>query len=188
MKWWACSSNYRQVRVECSDIDVLSFEGICFFKWLLQWNCVCTSRFKGTVTGAVAPAPPQRRNVIDRFLFSRFASQKSHGVGLHVFLVLIAASIFWLPYPPPPPTKSDAVYRTQIKVYSWYISCNSGHACGSVLVKALCYNPNGHRFETRWGELIFSICLILPAALGHGVHPACNRNEYQKQKHNVSAE
>jgi hypothetical protein len=26
------------------------------------------------------------------------------------------------------------------------------------------------------------ICLILPTALGPGVHTACNRNEYQKQK------
>jgi hypothetical protein len=31
--------------------------------------------------------------------------------------------------------------------------------------------------------------LILPAALGPGVHSACNRNEYQKQKNNnVSGE
>jgi hypothetical protein len=28
----------------------------------------------------------------------------------------------------------------------------------------------------------FSICLILPAALGPEVHSASNRNEYQKQK------
>jgi hypothetical protein len=34
----------------------------------------------------------------------------------------------------------------------------------------------------------FSIYLILPAALGPGVYSACNRNEYQKQKNNVSAE
>jgi hypothetical protein len=32
----------------------------------------------------------------------------------------------------------------------------------------------------------FSIYLILPAALGPGVHSASNRNEYQKQKSNVS--
>jgi hypothetical protein len=31
--------------------------------------------------------------------------------------------------------------------------------------------------------------LILPAALGPGVYSACNRNEYQKHKHNnVSGE
>jgi hypothetical protein len=34
----------------------------------------------------------------------------------------------------------------------------------------------------------FSIYLILPAALGPGVHSASNRNEYQKQKNNVSGE
>jgi hypothetical protein len=36
--------------------------------------------------------------------------------------------------------------------------------------------------------LIFSIYLILPAALGPGVYSASNRNEYQKQKNNVSGE
>jgi hypothetical protein len=30
--------------------------------------------------------------------------------------------------------------------------------------------------------------LIIPAALGHGVHSASNRNEYQKQENNVSGE
>jgi hypothetical protein len=35
-------------------------------------------------------------------------------------------------------------------------------------------------------EVIFSIYLILPAALGLGDYSASNRNEYQKQK-NVSA-
>jgi hypothetical protein len=34
---------------------------------------------------------------------------------------------------------------------------------GSVVVKALCYKPEGRRFETRWGELISSIYLMLPA-------------------------
>jgi hypothetical protein len=32
----------------------------------------------------------------------------------------------------------------------------------------------------------FSIYLILPDALGPGVHLASNRNEYQRQKNNVS--
>jgi hypothetical protein len=27
-------------------------------------------------------------------------------------------------------------------------------ACGSVVVKALCYKPEGHGFETRWGEFL----------------------------------
>jgi hypothetical protein len=34
----------------------------------------------------------------------------------------------------------------------------------------------------------FLSCLILPAALGPGVYSAYNRNEYQKQKNNVSGE
>jgi hypothetical protein len=40
------------------------------------------------------------------------------------------------------------------------------------------------------GEVIelFSIYLILPAALGPGVYSASNRNEYRKQKKNVSRE
>jgi hypothetical protein len=32
----------------------------------------------------------------------------------------------------------------------------------------------------------FSIYIILPATLGPGVHSASNRNEYQKQKNNIS--
>jgi hypothetical protein len=63
-----------------------------------------------------------------------------------------------------------------------------GGASGSIVVKALCYKLEGRRFETGWGELIFSIYLILLAALGHGVHLASNRNKYQKRKNNVSGE
>jgi hypothetical protein len=37
-------------------------------------------------------------------------------------------------------------------------------------------------------ELIFSIDLILPAALCPGVYSASNRNEYQKQKHDAPGE
>jgi hypothetical protein len=55
---------------------------------------------------------------------------------------------------------------------------------GSFLVKALCYKSESRAFETRWDDF-FSIYLILPAALGPGVHSAFNRNEYQKQKNNV---
>jgi hypothetical protein len=32
------------------------------------------------------------------------------------------------------------------------------------VVKVLCYKPEGCGFETRRGELIFSMCLILSAA------------------------
>jgi hypothetical protein len=34
----------------------------------------------------------------------------------------------------------------------------------------------------------FSIYIILPAAMGLGIHSASNRNEYQKQENNVSGE
>jgi hypothetical protein len=51
-------------------------------------------------------------------------------------------------------------------------------ACVSVAVKALCYKPEGHGFQTRRGERIFLIYLIFPAALGPGVYSASNRNEY----------
>jgi hypothetical protein len=53
-------------------------------------------------------------------------------------------------------------------------------ARGSIVVKALCYKPEGLEFETKWGEWIFSIYLILPIALGPGVHSASNRNKYHK--------
>jgi hypothetical protein len=53
-----------------------------------------------------------------------------------------------------------------------------------ILRKALCYKPQGRGFETRWGELIFSIYLIFPAALDPEVYSASNRNEYQKHKNN----
>jgi hypothetical protein len=77
-------------------------------------------------------------------------------------------------------------------VVKWIINRNSKailwteEARGSV--KVLCYKPEGRGLETRWGELIFSIYLILADALGPGVHSATNRNEYQKQKNNVSGE
>jgi hypothetical protein len=53
---------------------------------------------------------------------------------------------------------------------------------GSVVVKTLCYMPEGGGFETRWGEWTSSIYLIRPVALGPGVHSASNRNEYQRLK------
>jgi hypothetical protein len=40
-------------------------------------------------------------------------------------------------------------------------------------------------FETRLGERVFSICLILTAVLGPVVFLASNRNEYRKLKSNV---
>jgi hypothetical protein len=57
-------------------------------------------------------------------------------------------------------------------------------ARGSIVVKALCYKPEGR----GWGEWFLSIYLILLVALGPGVYSASNRNEYQKHKNNVSGE
>jgi hypothetical protein len=57
-----------------------------------------------------------------------------------------------------------------------------------VVVKALCYKPEGRRFETRWGEWFLSSYLILPYALGPVVYSASNRNEYQKHKNDISGQ
>jgi hypothetical protein len=59
-------------------------------------------------------------------------------------------------------------------------------ARGSLVVKALCYKPEGRGFGTHEVNEFFSIYLILPAALGPGVYSASNRN--QKQINNVSVE
>jgi hypothetical protein len=56
------------------------------------------------------------------------------------------------------------------------------------VVKALCYKPEGRGFETDEVNELFPIYIILPAEPGPGVYSACNRNEYQKQKNNVSEE
>jgi hypothetical protein len=52
--------------------------------------------------------------------------------------------------------------------------------------EALCYNPESRGFETRRSQLVFSMCLNLPAALDHGLYSASNINEYQKHTSNVS--
>jgi hypothetical protein len=59
---------------------------------------------------------------------------------------------------------------------------------GSIVVKVLCYKAEGYGFETRWGEWIFSIYLILPASLGPGIYSASNRNEDQKEKNIIYGE
>jgi hypothetical protein len=41
-----------------------------------------------------------------------------------------------------------------------------------LVIKALCSKPQGRGFETRWGEWIFSIYLILLAALSPGIQSA----------------
>jgi hypothetical protein len=59
---------------------------------------------------------------------------------------------------------------------------------GSVVVKAVCYTAEALG-GSRPDEVNFlSIYLILPAALDPGFYSASDRNEYQKQKKNVSWE
>jgi hypothetical protein len=55
----------------------------------------------------------------------------------------------------------------------------------SVMVKALCYKPEGRGFETGRNELFLLNFLVLPAALGPAAYSVYNRNKYQKQKNNV---
>jgi hypothetical protein len=65
-----------------------------------------------------------------------------------------------------------------IKPNGKQMGLKSNGAHGSVVVKALRCKRESRGFETE----------VLPTALGPGVYSACNRNEYQKQKNNVSGE
>jgi hypothetical protein len=60
------------------------------------------------------------------------------------------------------------VYVLRCSVF-WDIGVRS-----SVVVTALCYKPEGRGFNSWWGHWIFSIDLILPAALGPGVYSSSN--------------
>jgi hypothetical protein len=70
------------------------------------------------------------------------------------------------------------------------ILCNPGISLSRdrIVAKVLCCKPEGRGFELLWGEWIFSIYLILSATLGPGIYAASNKNEYQKQKNNISGE
>jgi hypothetical protein len=78
-----------------------------------------------------------------------------------------------------------ATAAVQFAYRFWQLIDSEG---GSIVVKALCYKPEGRGLEARWVEWFLSIYLILLAALGHGVYSASNKNEYQKHKRNVSGE
>jgi hypothetical protein len=56
------------------------------------------------------------------------------------------------------------------------------------VVKAVCYNPDGHGFENQRSEGFLSIYIILSAVLGPGIYSFFNTNKYQRQKNNVSGE
>jgi hypothetical protein len=73
-----------------------------------------------------------------------------------------------------------------VRIDKGKVFLGAGVSCerSSVMVKVLCYKPEGDGFETRWHKWIFSIYLILPAALDPGVYSALIRDVYQKQKIN----
>jgi hypothetical protein len=84
---------------------------------------------------------------------------------------------------------SHAVYlaqKTRDKVTFSLCLINQAGARGIVVIKVLCYKPDGRGFENWWGECIFTIYPILSATVGSGVHSTSNRNVYQKHKNYVS--
>jgi hypothetical protein len=48
------------------------------------------------------------------------------------------------------------------------------------MVEALCYKPEGCRFDSQWGHWIFQLTLSFQPHYGPGVDAASNRNEYQE--------
>jgi hypothetical protein len=76
------------------------------------------------------------------------------------------------------------------KVYSclyYYYYCATQICCTRVKIwcrtySKYCYyyKPEGRGFDSRWGDWIFSIFLILQPYYGPGVDSASNRNEYRE--------
>jgi hypothetical protein len=64
------------------------------------------------------------------------------------------------------------VYKVAIPSLFKAVTLYLGETRGSVVIKALCYKPEGRGFETWWSKSIFSIYLIPPAALGPWVYSA----------------
>jgi hypothetical protein len=58
----------------------------------------------------------------------------------------------------------------------------------NVVIKALCYKTEGSGFQIRWGELNFSIYLILPAALALGFTQPQTETSIRNRNNNVSGE
>jgi hypothetical protein len=74
----------------------------------------------------------------------------------------------------------DVLYRFPMRLLFFFNLPNPSRGSrGSVVVKTLCYKPEGRGFDTRWGGFL-KIYLIFPAALSTGVYSASNRNEYRK--------
>jgi hypothetical protein len=76
----------------------------------------------------------------------------------------------------------------QFHYYSGCLLCfrrslaNFKGALDGVLVEVLYYKLGGRGIETALWECMFSMYLILSAALASGVYSTSNRNEYHKQK------
>jgi hypothetical protein len=85
--------------------------------------------------------------------------------------------------------------RICFRSYSCWHSCNYTYiseGCytpsGSLVVKSLCLQARRSRVQDPMRWMHFSVYLILPVEIGPGLYSAHNRNEYQKQKNNVSGE
>jgi hypothetical protein len=83
---------------------------------------------------------------------------------------------------------------TEVKVHfqnqiNWHTAENKGKLyedVGHALAYWLRHYATNRKVNGSRGEWVF--LFNLPAVLGPGIHSASNRNEYQKQKNNVSGE
>jgi hypothetical protein len=64
------------------------------------------------------------------------------------------------------PKSQLTFFQGGVQISTYLIEGGVERRC--VVVKTLCYKPEGRWFETQWGGKIFSIYLILPAALALG--------------------
>jgi hypothetical protein len=123
----------------------------CETDWTADINCVCLS--------CLVPD-------ISEPLTEKYTTDPNYAYWLIQFNNTSLISILILYYVPIFLTET---WNSMVK--SWTIG-----ARGSVVVKALCYKPEGGGFDTRWGDF-FKV-----TALGPGVYSAPNRNEYRKHK------
>jgi Mn2+/Fe2+ NRAMP family transporter len=82
------------------------------------------------------------------------------------------------------------MFKVQLAIFmcSLLSHCRSSWVTATVAGTMLQSGKSRFRDPMNVNTYIFSINLILPTAIGPGVHSASNRNEYQKQKNNVSGE